>query len=71
MELTIGHLPSEQVGKGCFGQREHSVHKNAALGRDAPHAMLVLLVWAIKRHFILIPRPAACIPKTGRKPGDH
>ena len=26
--LLIGHLPSEQVGRGYFEQREHSVQRN-------------------------------------------
>ena len=30
--LTTGHLLSKQVGKGYFGQREHSIQKNVALG---------------------------------------
>lgn len=55
VELTVGHLPSEQVGKEYFGQREHSLQRNVVLAHVAPHAMLFPLVCATKLQFILIP----------------
>ena len=50
VELTIGHLPSEQVGKGYFGQREHSVHRNAVLAHVASHAISSLVSVLLSSH---------------------
>lgn len=46
-ELLIGYLPSEQVGKGYFGQREHSVQRNAVLAHIATHIMLFSRLWLL------------------------
>lgn len=71
MELTIGHLPSEQVGKGYFGQREHSVQRNAVLAHAAPLATLFPLVCVFKIQFCHIPGLAAFMLNTGRKLRDQ
>lgn len=47
-ELLIGHLPSKQVGKGYFGQREHSVQRNVVFIQIAAHETSSLLSVPIK-----------------------
>lgn len=34
-ELLVGYGPSEQVGRGYFEQREHSVQRNVVSARSA------------------------------------
>lgn len=66
MKLTIGHLPSEQVGKGYFEQREHSVQKNAVLAHVASLATLFPLSCVFKIQFHHIPEPVAFMLILGR-----
>lgn len=69
--MTIEHLPSEQVGKGYFGQRQHPVQINVVLAHVAPHATFSPLAWAIKFLFSRISGLAPCMLKTRKKPGDR
>lgn len=65
-----GHLPKEQVGKGYFGQREHSVQRNVVLAHIASNEMLILLIVAAKLQFSLIPRIATYLPNIKKNHRD-
>lgn len=47
-ELILRHLPNDHVGRGYFGQREHSVQRNAASAPVAPPKRSSLMVWGYR-----------------------